>query len=211
MISVFTPTVFLQYLKSKLNNVSREYCLLHLYCLYFSSVKCFRWRVARECGEDSVEVRCSLKHRSSLDAVLEPTHNGQSVSFLSPGFYRRSTSQPKGAYFNRNFCIFNISLDCPEKMAELVPSERTNSLSDSDTRRDYLSFHTHSSSRPNFKLYGGQIRDTSQYQLLPSSFYGVLWTNDNENESGRFEIEARCKAPSDSDSDAGSGGSIELE
>ena len=138
------------------------------------------------------------------------THNGQSVSFLSPGFYRRSASQPKGAYFNRNFCIFNISLDCPDKMAELVPSEHTNSLSDSDTRRDYLSFHTHSSTRPNFKLYGGQIRDASQYQLLPSSFYGVLWTNDNQNESGRFEIEARCTAPSDSDSDAGSGGSIEL-
>ena len=165
----------------------------------------------RECGKNSVEVRCSPKYRADLDADFEPTHNGQSVSFLSPGFYRRSTSQPKGAYFNRNFCIFNISLDCPDKMAELVPSEYTNSLTDSDTRRDYLSFHTHSSTHPNFKLCGGQIRDASQYQLLPSSFYGVLWTNDNQNESGRFEIEARCKAPSDSDSDAGSGGSIELE
>ena len=157
-----------------------------------------------------MEVKCSLKHRSNLNAVLEPTYNGQSVSFLSPGFYRQSTSQPKGAYFNRNFCIFNISLDCPDKMAELVPSEVTNSLSDSETRRVYLSFHTQSFSRPNFKLYGGQIRDASQYQLLPPSFYGVLWTNDNQNESGRFEIEARYKAPSDLDSDTGSGGDIKL-
>ena len=167
-------------------------------------MKCFRWRVARECGKDNVEVKCSLKHRGALDAVLEPMQQGQSVTFTSPGFHRQNTTEPKGAYFNRNFCIINISLDCPDRMVELTPSERTNTLSDSDTCQDYLSFHTHSSSHPHFKLCGRQIMDRTQYQLMPSSsFYGVLWSNDNQNERGRFEIEARCKTHLEVD--AGSG------
>ncbi len=168
-------------------------------------MECFRWRVARECGRDRVGVKCSLKHRAALDATLDTTTNGQSLTFLSPGFYRQNTSNPKGAYFNRNLCIFNISLDCPNQLVELTPLERTNSLSDPDTCRDYLSFHTHSSTRPNFKLCGRQIMDATQYRLLPSSsFYGVLWTNDNKNERGRFEIKARCKARAE-ETDDGSG------
>ena len=157
-------------------------------------MKCFRWRVARECGKENVEVKCSLKHRAALDAVLEPMQQGQSVTFTSPGFHRQNTTEPKGAYYNRNFCIFNISLVCPDRMVELIPLEPTNTLSDSDTCQDYLSFHTHSSSHPHFKLCGRQIMDRTQYQLMPSSrFYGVLWTNNNQNERGRFEIKARCK------------------
>ena len=169
-----------------------------------SSVKCFQWRVARECGRDRVGVKCSLKHRAALDNTLESTQNRKSVTFLSPGFYRQNTSNPKGAYFNRNFCIFNISLNCDEVMVEMTPLERTNSLSDPDTCQDYLSFHTHSSTRPDFKLCGRQIMDATQYRLLPSSsFYGVLWTNDNKNERGRFEVEARCKTNSETDYGSG--------
>ena len=168
------------------------------YCAFHSTVKCFRWRVARECGRDSLGVKCSLKHRTALDVTLEPLHQGQSVTFISPGFHRQTTTKPKGAYYNRNFCIFNISLDCQDEMVELTPSERTNTLSDSDTCQDYLSFHTYSSSHPHIKLCGKQIMDRTEYQLLPSSrFYGVLWTNDNQNERGRFEIKARCNAPSE--------------
>ena len=73
-------------------------------------MKCFRWRVARECGKDNFEVKCNPKHRAALDTILESMHQGQSVTFTSPGFHRQNTSEPKGAYFNRNFCIFNISL-----------------------------------------------------------------------------------------------------
>ena len=164
----------------------------------FSTVKCFRWRVARQCETRQSQVRCSLKHRPNLDVILETNHE-QSVTFTSPGFHRQNTTEPKGAYYNRNFCIFNISLSCQEELVELKPSERTNSLSDADTCRDYLSFHATSTPYPNFKLCGREIMDTTKYQIIPSStFYGVLWTNDNQNEWGRFEIEASCKESTES-------------
>ena len=95
--------------------------------------------MARECGRDSLGVKCSLKHRAVLDVTLEPIHQEQSVTFISPGFYRQTTTEPKGAYYNTKYCIFSISLDCPDRMVELIPLEPTNTLSDSDTCHDYTS------------------------------------------------------------------------
>lgn len=181
---------------------------LNVLLLFFSSystVKCFRWRIARQCGDNDDIIKCSLKHRVRLDKILEPTNQGQSVTLLSPGFHRYNTTDPKGAYYNRNFCVFNISLSCPEEMVELKPSARTNTLSDAHNCQDYLSFHIHSTPNPLFKLCGSEIMDQTEYSVIPSSsFYGVLWSNDNKTEKGRFEIEAKCKAPSEIPAGSGS-------
>ncbi len=159
--------------------------------LFCSTVKCFRWRVARQCGDLQNEVRCSLKHRVALNDILEPSNDEQSVTFTSPGFERQT---PTGAYYNRNFCIFNISLSCQSDMVQLTPLDRTTPLSDADTCQDYLSFHTQTNPILLYKLCGPQITDRTKYQTIPSSnFYAILWTNDNQKESGRFEINAYCR------------------
>ena len=156
---------------------------------FHSTMECFRWRLADDCGPDHDTLKCDLRHRTELDQTLIVTSQGSSVTFRSPGFDRRNPG-----YKNRNLCIYNISLNCDGNAAELEPSTQTTSLSDGDTCQDYLSFHMDSQRQPLMKLCGDDVKDQTKYRTIYStSFYGVLWSNNNKSESGRFEITATCK------------------
>ena len=112
-------------------------------------MKCFRWRIADECGPKKT-LKCALRHRVQLDGTLFPLDSlTRSVMIASPGFNR---SSPHGAYFNRNLCIYNISLNCSQEMVELEPNIiQTTSLSDAEDCLDYLSFHVPSRREPVMK------------------------------------------------------------
>ena len=149
-------------------------------------MKCFRWRAADQCGSDR-RLKCALRDRG-LGGDIFTDATLTSATIYSPGFNR-------GRYFNRNFCIYNISLQCPDELVELEPTHTTTNLSDSHNCRDYLSFHVDSERQPLMRLCGGDVTDPTKYNTdIPSSnFYGILWTNDNEHQTGRFEIKAKCK------------------
>ena len=155
-------------------------------------MNCFRWRLADECGPNRT-VKCALRHRYNLDMTMIP-HDvwTQSITITSPGFNR---TRPYGAYYNKNFCIYNVSLNCPQELVELTPTLQTTSLSDAEDCSDYLSFHIPSRREPVMKqLCGAEIMDPMAYSTIPSSnFYAVLWSNDNLNDMGKYKIRASCK------------------
>ena len=150
-------------------------------------MRCYRWRIADNCGEDDA-LKCSMRHRGKLYRELDTDTQLSTATLYSPGFSR-------GKYQNRNFCIYNVSLDCAQEMVEVKPAVgTTTSLSDADTRRDYLSFHLHDQRIPLMELSGSAVGNPSAYSAIPaSSFYAILWTNDNGVDQGRFEIKATCK------------------
>lgn len=168
-------------------------------------MRCFRWRIADNCGEDR-SLKCSMRHRANLDDTL--ITDGSAYHLRSPGFDKRGN---RSRYYNRNFCIYNVSLDCPDEMVELVPTSSTTKLSDTHPEpcqyQDYLTFHIDSKRKPLIELCGAAVTDRRNYHTIPSSsFHAVLWTNDNSADLGQFEIIAQCKAPvksQDSESDQG--------
>ncbi len=164
-------------------------------------MKCFKWRTAEKCGPEN-SLKCALRQRTDLDATLTTYDNSQNVVILSPGFERQEP-----AYYNRNFCIYNISLNCQHELVDLTPFHRTTNLSDADTCEDYLSFHV--GSRREMTLCGSDVKDPTKYHTIPSSsFYGVLWSNHNMFERGRFEIQASCKTPAPTPELLGSGDKV---
>lgn len=184
MVTAFPAWRRSKYAKNN-NNSSR----LPLFNPY-STMRCYRWRIADNCGPENT-VKCSLRHRDNLYTSLATNSQVSQATLLSPGFGKKNPG-----YYNKNFCIYNVSLDCPEEMVELVPTARTTQLSDTQSCRDYLSFHVNSQRTPLIELCGAAVKDTLAYRTIPStSFSAILWSDDNENDQGRFEILARCKVP----------------
>lgn len=148
-----------------------------------STVKCFRVRFADQCGAND-ELRCALRHRINLDNKAITDSYYSEATFRSPGFFRR-----RPAYYNRNFCIYNISLTCPE---EIVNVEQTVSTGLSDTE-DYLSFHTGSKRKPVKVLNMEKLQNSRSFTIPSASFYAVLWSNNDKIDGGKFEIKATCQ------------------
>ena len=143
--------------------------------------------MAEECQSGPHHLRCSLRNRTGAEEDVTVGLNRRSATLYSP-FYNR-THVP--FYLNNNFCIYNISLDCPGEIVSLT-SKLTNpeyGLSDKDTCEDYLWFSTSSNGHPK-KICGDEIIGFSD-NLLTQSFLGILWSNE-KNSEGKFEIESRC-------------------
>ena len=155
-------------------------------------MKCFKWKTAEECQstrgpQSSQHVKCSLKHRARAEEEIEVGLDDRSATLYSSNYNR--TSRP--FYLRKNFCIYNISLDCPGEIVSLT-SKLTNpeyGLSDKNTCEDYLWFSTSSNGDPK-KICGDDIIGFSD-NLLTRSFLGILWSNE-KNSKGKFQIEARC-------------------
>ena len=152
-----------------------------------STMKCFKIRTAEGCIGGTNHVHCQMKGRSKQvkeDQLLIEEAFHQSVTIYSPG---HNNTNP--FYLNRNFCIYNISLDCHGQRVSLNSKPNTLPLSNADTCQDYLWFDTSSNGQPR-RVCGNEIvnfNDTTD----ATSFLAVLWTN-GEQSAGRFEIEARC-------------------
>ena len=86
---------------------------------------------------------------------------------------------------------------------ELTPTKLTTQLSSpANSCQDYLSFHTDSHRLPLIELCGEEVGDHLAYKIIPSSsFYGILWSNDDGFEHGQYEIVAKCKPPDISSGD----------
>ena len=145
-------------------------------------------RIADGCAEN--HIRCLTKRRSKQvkeDQLVIKGALGRSVTIYSPGH-----NKTKPHYLNRNFCVYNVSLDCPQgQMLSLNSKPNTQPLSDADTCQDYLWFDT-SSNGQSRKVCGNEIVNFND-TIDATSFLAILWTN-RDKSAGRFEIEARCNA-----------------
>ena len=151
-------------------------------------MKCFKMRTADGCTEGN-HLHCLIKRRSKQvkeDQLLIEGPLHQSITIYSPGHNKTNPF-----YLNRNFCIYNISLDCPGQTVSLNSKPNTLPLSDNDTCQDYLWFDT-SSNGLDRTVCGNEIVNFSD-TIDAASFLAVLWTNGDKS-AGRFEIEARCNA-----------------
>ena len=161
-------------------------------------MKCFKIRTADGCTGGANHLQCQMKRRSKQVKEEELVIEGalqQSVTMYSPGH-----SKTRPFYLNRNFCVYNISLDCPGQRISLNSKPNTLAFSDTDTCQDYLWFDTSSNGQPR-RVCGNEtvnFNDTTD----ATSFLAVLWTNGDQS-AGRFEIEARCnKAAVDGSGDS---------
>ena len=168
---------------------------------FCSSRRCFRWRLADNCGLENA-VKCSLRHRNDLYQSSIASADLNEATLFSPGF-----EKPRPGYFNKNFCIYNISLDCPDEMVELTPTQTTTGLNDTQSCRDYLSFHVDSQRTPLMELCGSAVSNPSAYRTIQAtSFYAVLWSDNDGYDKGKFEIKATCKtAPQGQGEGSGAG------
>ena len=154
-------------------------------------MRCFRWRTGDKCGEEQ-RLKCSLRPRNNLERKIQINSLSTEAQLLSPGYDRRNPG-----YYNKNFCLYNISLDCPDNQVKITRNLPTTSLSDGENCRDYLSFHVDSEEFSIIpRLCGAAIADTLSYQLpIPSSsFYAVLFSDDNGEERGKFSLKAQCES-----------------
>ena len=149
-----------------------------------STMKCFKWRTAELC-KTGHHLRCSLRDRSSVEEDVVVGPHDLSATLFSPSYNRKRNP----FYLNNNFCIYNISLNCPGELVSLTSKLTDYGLSDGDTCQDYLWFDTSSNGHPQ-KICGDGIIDFRD-SLHTQSFIGVLWSN-KDNSEGKYEIEARC-------------------
>ena len=134
-------------------------------------MKCFKWRTAESCSTGHHHLRCSLRNRSSAEEEVTVGPHGHSATLFSPSYDR--TKSP--FYLNNNFCIYNISLNCPGEIVSLTSKLTDYGLSDADTCQDYLWFSTSSNSHPQ-KICGDDIIDfrDSYWHSLSSGFSGAI-------------------------------------
>ena len=152
-------------------------------------MKCFKIRTAEGCTQGN-DLHCSMRSRSrqvNEDKLVVVGALHQSVTMYSPGH-----NQSRPHYFNRNFCIYNISLNCPGEVVTLNSKPNTLPLSDNDTCEDYLWFEATSSNGISYEreVCGHQMVNFNATMTI-NSFLAVLWTNGDKS-AGKFEIEARC-------------------
>ena len=154
-------------------------------------MKCFKRRTADGCTGGTNHFRCLMKGRSKQvkeDQLLIKGALHQSVIIYSPGYNKTNPF-----YLNRNFCLYNVSLDCPGQTVSLYSKPNTLPLSDADSCKDYLWFDT-SSNGQSQRVCGNEIIHFNDI-IDASSFLAVLWTSGDKS-AGRFEIEARCNQAS---------------
>ena len=161
--------------------------------LCYSTMKCFKIRTGDGCTQGNY-LHCSMRSRSKQineDSLLVVGALQRSVTMYSPGH-----NQSRPHYFNRNFCIYNISLNCPSEVITLNSKPNTLPLSDNlnNTCDDYLLFEATSSNGISYdrKVCGNQIVNFNA-TMTANSLLAVLWTN-GDNSAGKFEIEAMCAA-----------------
>ena len=157
-----------------------------LFSFLFSTMMCYKWSTRICLNQDGAKEECKLSPKSTTSTQGVSVHDGgRRYTLYSPGFNRPNN-------YNRFFCIYNITLNCPGHKVNLAATERTTPFQ-ADCN-DYLAIYTDRNSRtPDRKICG---RDFHHYRttLDTNHFHGVFWT-DYETSPGRFEIEATCAEP----------------
>lgn len=154
------------------------------YSYIYSTMKCYKWRTAEQCTLGH-HLHCALKDRLGEEKASEYL---QVISDSLITLHSPNSERERPYYLNNNFCVYNVSLNCPGKIISLQ-SKLDYALSDGETHQDYLWFST-SSTGHSQRIYGNEIIDFSD-SLHTKSFTAILWSN-NDRSEGKFEIEVRC-------------------
>ena len=149
-----------------------------------SEMRCYKWRTAEVCPGPLGHLRCKLTRRVEAETDIIPDNVQDFAVMRSPGYDRR---RPK--YFNRSFCVYNISLSCLYgQTVELTSKGSVQSPLEDGV--DYLWF-SEPLTRSRLEYITGNRIDNFRDEINAHSFLAVLWSNKNECH-GRFQIEARC-------------------
>ena len=105
-----------------------------------------------------------------------------------------SRNQSFGRYF---FCVYNVSLSCPQNSVIVESTARTNWPRQQDTSchqseggcENYVAFYDDRDSSIISREFYGQ--DNYIHSLNSDSFLAVTWTNTDQND-GIFEFLANC-------------------
>jgi len=146
---------------------------------------CYKWSTRICTNQDEAKEECKLSPKTISTQGITVHDGGRRQTLYSPGFSRRNN-------YNRMFCIYNITLNCPGHRVNVAATDRT--MPFQANCNDYLAFYTDRNSRsPDRKLCG---RDFQHYRttLDANHFHGIFWT-DYETSTGRFELEATCGDP----------------
>ena len=175
-------------------------CLLNNIVTHiYSTMNCYKWRTAEQCTSGH-HLHCALKNRLNK---MKASEYLQVISDSLITLHSPNSERDRPYYLNNNFCVYNVSLNCPGKIVRLT-SKLEYALSDGETCQDYLWFST-SSSGHSQRIYGNETINFSD-SLHTQSFTVILWSNSDQS-AGKFEIEARCTELSIPTADPESSGS----
>ena len=128
--------------------------------------------------EEGAEEECKLFPKTTAVQGVSTHDGGRRQTLYSPGFKRQNN-------YNRFFCVYNVTLDCPGHKVNLASTER--SLPFQADCRDYLAIYT---DETNHKVCSDEFR-YFKMTLNTNHFYAILWT-DLRTSTGKFELEATC-------------------
>ena len=172
-------------------------------------MKCFRWKT-RACSK-TPDI-CEYTDRRNFNDPIMASDN--SAVLLSPD-HNNLVSQEDQSFGHHFFCVYNVSLSCPQNSVIIESTARTNWPRQQDTSchqseggcENYVAFYDDRDSNIISHEFYGQKKYINY--LNNDSFLAVLWTDTEKNE-GVFEFLASCHGqeelvPTTSTSEEGSG------
>ena len=169
-------------------------------------MKCFRWRTRTCSNTPDICVYIEREKFNDKIRVLD-----RSAMLLSPDYTNLVSSEDQS--FGRHmFCVYNVSLSCPQNSVIIKSTARTNWPRQQDTSchheggcENYVAFYDDRDSSIISREFYGQKNYT--HSLDSDSFLAVMWTNTDRND-GVFEFSAKCNDnPFVSETSTGGGGS----
>ena len=168
-------------------------------------MKCFRWKT-RACSY-TPDI-CEYTERMNFNDPITMTCNKSAV-LLSPD-HNDLVLEKDQSFGHHFFCVYNVSLNCPQNGVIIKTTEATNWPRQQDTSchqseggcENYVAFYDDRNSSIISREFYGQENYT--HYLNSDSFLAVMWTNAVKNE-GIFEFLASCNTQEEFLYDEGSG------
>ena len=170
-------------------------CKIHKLLNSFScsTMKCFRWKT-RACS--STPDICEYTKRRNFNDPIMASSSLHSAVLLSPAHNNLVSSEDQ-SFGHHFFCMYNVSLSCPQNSVIIESTARTNWPRQQDTSchqseggcENYVAFYDDSDSNIISREFYGQR--SYRHSLNSDSFLAVMWTNTVRNE-GIFELLASC-------------------
>ena len=155
-------------------------------------MKCFRWRT-KTCS-NTPDICVYREREEKFNGFISASDHA--AMLLSPNYNNLESSEDQsfGRYF---FCVYNVSLSCPQNSVIIESTARTNWPRQQDTSchqseggcENYVAFYDDRDSSIISREFYGQKNYT--HPLDSDSFLAVMWTNSDRND-GVFEFLASC-------------------
>ena len=170
-------------------------------------MRCFRWNT-KTCS-NTLDICVYIERKKFNDKIRV---DDRAAMLLSPDYTNLVSSEDQ-SFGRYTFCVYNVSLSCPQKSVTIKSTATTNWPRQQDTSchqseggcENYVAFYDDSNSSIISREFYGQKNYT--HSLDNDSFLAVMWTNTDRND-GIFEFSARCNDnPFVSETSTGGGGS----